>query len=105
MLWPPCIALRVAGRHHKLSERLRVEHVRFEGGSLRLKLIPPLLRRFHETMEQTHNLSVVLLGHRIVTSLLAHASCRSQPFSWGLVSQGLVGKKNLRPIWHTGGMN
>jgi len=39
----------VAGRHHKSSERLRVEHVRFEGGPIRLKLIPPLPRGFHET--------------------------------------------------------
>jgi hypothetical protein len=39
----------VAGRLHKSSERLRVEHVRFEGGPLRLKLSPPLLRGFHET--------------------------------------------------------
>jgi len=56
-----------------------------------------------QSVEQMHNLSVVLLGHRIGTSLLAHASCRSQPFSWGMLSQGLVGKKNLHPIWHTGG--
>lgn len=39
----------VAGSDHKLSERLRVEHVRFEGGPLRLKLSPPLLRGSPET--------------------------------------------------------
>ena len=39
---------RVVSRHHKSWERLRVEHVRFEGGPISLKLIPPLLRRFHE---------------------------------------------------------
>jgi hypothetical protein len=39
----------VAGRHHKSSERLLIEDVRFEGGPVRLKLIPPLLCGFHET--------------------------------------------------------
>jgi hypothetical protein len=46
MLWPTCISLHVAGRHRKSSERLRVKHVRFEGGPIRLKLIPPLLADF-----------------------------------------------------------
>jgi len=40
---------RVASRLHKSSERLTVEHVRFEGGPIRLELLPPLLRGFHET--------------------------------------------------------